>query len=50
MANLLLSAAQHAALALEHFFENGKQIEDAGHLSVGFRAVDDQTEFSSPRP
>src|SRR5438445_5319430 len=39
---LLLAAAEHAAFALEHFFEDGKQLEHAINLAVGFGAAHDE--------
>src|SRR5579864_4956983 len=42
---LLLAAAQDAAFALEHFFQDRKQFQHAVHLAVRFRAVHDKTEL-----
>ena len=33
---LLLAAAEHAALALQHFLEHGKQFQNAVHLPLAF--------------
>src|SRR5579859_4683465 len=42
---LLLAAAENAAFALEHFLENGKQIEHAINLSIRLRAAHDEADL-----
>jgi hypothetical protein len=42
---LLLSAAEHAAFALQHLFQNRKELKRAIDLAVGFRAMHHEAEL-----